>query len=79
MEQGQTGKPAVSREDILRMLVTVGIERAMQREALKNVTQEMRDVALTAQAMGIPDAQIARASGVSLTSVREWFGKRNNG
>lgn len=79
MEQSQRGQSPVSPEQLLILMTRLGDERAVKRQALKDVSDELRLVARRASACGISDAKIARATGAALTSVRVWLGKGNDG
>lgn len=64
--------------ELLEALRVLGYDRSMKRQALQNVSDELRLVARRASAMGVPDAQIARTAEVTISTVRKWLGKGDN-
>lgn len=64
--------------ELFSELNRLGSDRSVKRQALENVTDQLRLVARRASLMGVPDAQIARAAEVTISTVRKWLGKGDN-
>lgn len=78
MEDVNRGTSAVSQYRLGGVLHELGSARKVQRQALEHVTDQLRAAVRLAHAEGLSDAYIARTAQVSVTTVREWLGKRDN-
>lgn len=78
MKHRDAWKSHVSAIELVGLMNRLGRDRSVKRKALEDVTDELRLVARRASLMGVPDAQIARASEVTISTVRNWLGKGDN-
>ena len=78
MEDMNGGPSSVRVYSIETGLRELGESRKVQRQALQDVTDQLRAACVVARTEGLSDAHIARAAQVSVTTLREWFGKSNN-
>lgn len=79
MEDMDAGKPGITLDELRTVAYRLREKRVVHRKALQDVSDEMRGVARRCSAEGMSDAEVARAMGVAVTTVRHWFGKGRYG
>lgn len=75
MKDSKSYHTPMTSEQVVSALEELRGRRIVHREALQDVSDEMRRVCIRAAQLGVSDARIARACGASMTTVRIWLGK----
>lgn len=75
--QSLRGKVVVPDESLpeFRALAKARAVSERAEAAHKRARQQLRDAVLAAIAVGVPEAEVARRSGVTRMTVRAWIGK----